>query len=69
MRKAISASGLDVLLQVDGGISTETIERAVEAGANVLVAGSAVYGADDAEQAIAHLRETGRRAAAAAAEA
>ncbi|WP_019157506.1 ribulose-phosphate 3-epimerase [Brevibacterium senegalense] len=69
MRKAISASGLDVMLQVDGGISTETIERAVEAGANVLVAGSAVYGAEDAEQAIAHLRETGRRAAAAAAEA
>ena len=68
MRKAISAAGLDVMLQVDGGISSSTIERAVEAGANVLVAGSAVYGAENAEQAIAQLRETGRQAAATTAE-
>ena len=68
MRKAISAAGLDVMLQVDGAISSSTIERAVEAGANVLVAGSAVYGAENAEQAIAQLRETGRQAAATTAE-
>ncbi len=56
MRGAISASGLDVMLQVDGGVSASTVERVVDAGANVLVAGSAVYGADDADAAIASLR-------------
>lgn len=63
MRQAISAAGLDVMLQVDGGVSAQTIERAVDAGANVLVAGSAVYGADDAEQAIAELRRMAESAA------
>lgn len=56
MRKAISAAGLDIKLQVDGGVSASTVERVVEAGANVLVAGSAVYGADDADAAIRSLR-------------
>ena len=56
-RRAIGASGLDVRLQVDGGISAATVERAAEAGADVFVAGSAVYGADDAAAAIARLRE------------
>lgn len=56
-RKAISEAGLDIALQVDGGISSTTVERAVEAGANVLVAGSAVYGAESAPEAIAGLRE------------
>ena len=55
-RAAISASGLDVWLQVDGGVNLETIERAAEAGADVFVAGSAVYGADDAAGAIGELR-------------
>ncbi|NAZ76647.1 ribulose-phosphate 3-epimerase [Kineococcus sp. T13] len=56
-RRAVDASGLDVRLQVDGGVSAATIERAAEAGADVFVAGSAVYGADDAAAAIAQLRE------------
>ncbi len=55
-REAISGSGLDVWLQVDGGVSAETIERCAEAGADVFVAGSAVYGADDAAAAVAGLR-------------
>lgn len=55
-RAAIDASGLDVWVQVDGGVSAETIERAAEAGANVFVAGSAVYGSDDAAGRIAELR-------------
>lgn len=61
LRSAIAASGLDVMLQVDGGVSASTIERAVDAGANVLVAGSAVYGADDADAAIASLRSAAER--------
>lgn len=60
-RAAIDASGLDVLLQVDGGITEDTIWRAAEAGADVFVAGSAVYGADDPAEAIEQLRAAGRR--------
>ena len=48
---------LDVWLQVDGGVSAETIERCAEAGADVFVAGSAVYGADDPARAVAGLRD------------
>lgn len=55
-RRAVEEAGLDVWVQVDGGISAETVERAAEAGANVFVAGSAVYGADDAAAAIDDLR-------------
>ena len=44
-------------LQVDGGITEETILRAAEAGANVFVAGSAVYGAEDPAEAIDRLRK------------
>ncbi|WP_166847728.1 ribulose-phosphate 3-epimerase [Isoptericola sp. BMS4] len=55
-REAISAAGLDVWIQVDGGVSRSTIERAAEAGANVFVAGSAVYGADDVPAEIETLR-------------
>jgi ribulose-phosphate 3-epimerase len=55
-RAAIDASGLDVWVQVDGGISRSTIERVADAGANVFVAGSAVYGADDVAAEIDVLR-------------
>jgi hypothetical protein len=44
-------------LQIDGGVSASTIERCAEAGADVFVAGSAVYGADDAAAQIQQLRE------------
>jgi ribulose-phosphate 3-epimerase len=46
----------DIWLQVDGGITDDTIGRAAEAGANVFVAGSAVYGAPDPAAAIDRLR-------------
>ncbi|WP_459642175.1 ribulose-phosphate 3-epimerase [Kineococcus sp. NUM-3379] len=61
-RAAIASSGLDVWLQVDGGVSAATIERAAEAGADVFVAGSAVYGAEDAAAAVEELREKARAA-------
>lgn len=44
------------LLEVDGGINPETAKKVIAAGANVLVAGSAVYGAPDVELAISALR-------------
>lgn len=48
--------GSQVWLQVDGGISEATIAQAAEAGADTFVAGSAVFGADDPDAAIAGLR-------------
>lgn len=55
-RRAIEAAGLDVWIQVDGGVSRSTIEKAAEAGANNFVAGSAVYKADDAAAEVDFLR-------------
>lgn len=55
-RAAIDSAEGHVLLQVDGGVSLETIERAAEAGADTFVAGSAVYGADNAAARIDELR-------------
>ncbi|WP_413250754.1 ribulose-phosphate 3-epimerase [Sinomonas flava] len=55
-RAAVDGSGAKVAIQVDGGISEATIERAAEAGADVFVAGSAVYGADDPGAAVEKLR-------------
>lgn len=54
--------GSTVWLQVDGGISDATIEQAAEAGADTFVAGSAVFGADDVEAAVARLRDRARAA-------
>lgn len=58
--EAIRGSGLELRLQVDGGITEETIVRAADAGADTFVAGSAVYGADDVAGAIAGLRAAAR---------
>lgn len=43
LRKAVEASGRQIDLEVDGGINKETAHRVIKAGANVLVAGSAVF--------------------------
>lgn len=56
VREAVARSGGEVWVQVDGGVSARTIEQCAEAGADVFVAGSAVYGADDAAAAIDELR-------------
>ena len=56
MRAAIRASGRPIHLQVDGGITAKTAPRVIAAGADVLVAGTAVFGAPDYAAAIATLR-------------
>jgi ribulose-phosphate 3-epimerase len=57
LRRCRQAIGdADVWLQVDGGVSAETIERCAEAGADLFVAGSAVYGAADPSAAVDALR-------------
>ena len=64
--RALTAKhGLQTWLQVDGGISLDTIERCAEAGADVFVAGSAVYSADDPDKMVAELRAAAERASAA----
>lgn len=55
-RELLSSRESSVWLQVDGGISAETIERAAAAGADVFVAGSAVFGADDPAAMVTALR-------------
>jgi ribulose-phosphate 3-epimerase len=55
-RELIARHGLELWLQVDGGISADTIERCAEAGADVFVAGSAVYKADDPNTMVESLR-------------
>jgi ribulose-phosphate 3-epimerase len=55
-RTLIDKHGGDIWLQVDGGVSLETIERCADAGADVFVAGSAVFSADDPDAMVAELR-------------
>ena len=57
LRRWIDERELAVELEVDGGISPDTIERAAHAGANVFVAGTAVFGEPDYRAAIADLRK------------
>jgi len=62
-RELVDKHGLDLRLQVDGGVSMETIERCAEAGADTFVAGSAVFGADDPGAMIESLRAAAASAA------
>ncbi len=63
-RELLRGRDLGVWLQVDGGVDETTIERAAEAGADVFVAGSAVYRADDPAAMVARLRGLAEAAAA-----
>jgi len=56
-RRMVDTGHLDLLVEIDGGINTTTIEQAAEAGVDCFVAGSAVYGAEDPGRAVAGLRE------------
>ena len=56
-RELISAHGGEIWLQVDGGVTEETIGRAAAAGADMFVSGSAVYGAEDPAGVVKRLRD------------
>lgn len=56
LRELIDKSGSRALIEIDGGVNRETGCRLVEAGADVLVAGSAVFGATDPQEEIRALR-------------
>ncbi len=57
IKKAIADKGLSTLVQIDGGVNENTISRIAAAGADVFVAGSAIYGSDDYKETIAQFRE------------
>jgi ribulose-phosphate 3-epimerase len=57
LRQMITERGLDVDIEVDGGIKASNVAKVVEAGANVIVAGSAIFGADDINEAVKGFRE------------
>jgi ribulose-phosphate 3-epimerase len=59
VRRKIEEEGLSVLLEVDGGVKTDNAAQVREAGAEALVAGSAVFGARDYGQAIRDIRGNG----------
>jgi ribulose-phosphate 3-epimerase len=67
-RELINAHGGEIWLQVDGGVGDETIGRCAEAGADMFVAGSAVFGAEDPAEAVSTLRQLAAAGAAAAAD-
>ncbi len=56
VRRMREEAGLDFLIEVDGGINRDTAADAIRAGAQVLVAGSAVFGAADPSREVALLR-------------
>lgn len=57
VRQLVSENGLDVEIEVDGGINAETAKLCVDAGANVLVAGSAIFNQEDRQKAISLIRK------------
>jgi ribulose-phosphate 3-epimerase len=62
-RELARSRGVELWLQVDGGITGDTIAQCAEAGADVFVAGSSVFGADEPDAAVKALREKARSAA------
>lgn len=62
-RKMIEKSGRDIFLEVDGGVNPETVENIVTHGADVLVAGSSIFGQEDIVKAFLELREKAENAA------
>ncbi|WP_367343253.1 ribulose-phosphate 3-epimerase [Propionibacterium sp.] len=62
-RAIAAASGVELAIQVDGGVSVDTIGRCAEAGADVFVAGTAVFRATDPDEMVTTLRQTAMQAA------
>lgn len=60
LRKKIGELGLPIDIQVDGGINAQTATQVYRAGANILVAGSAVFNAPDIGQAVKEIKESCR---------
>ena len=57
LREEITRQGLDIMLEVDGGINAETAPQAVRAGADVLVAGNYVFSAEDMKATVENIKK------------
>lgn len=53
----IDSEGLNVDIQVDGGIKPDNVDKVVRAGANVIVAGSAIFNSDDIKSTVCYLEK------------
>ena len=63
LRRRIDAAGLDVSLEIDGGVKVENVARAAAAGADVIVSGSGIFQTPDYAATIAALRQSATAAA------
>ena len=61
-RRMIDTSGRDILLEVDGGVDSSTVESIVQHGANVLVSGNAIFGPPDIVAAMKQLKAKAEKA-------
>lgn len=66
LRARIDADGLDTLIEIDGGIGPDTVGVSAEAGVDVFVAGSSVFGAENPEALVTGLRHAAVQAVAGA---
>jgi len=62
LSELIKKRGLDIEIEIDGGINAETIVACAEAGATIFVAGSAIYNQKDRKKALQEIKEAGERA-------
>lgn len=60
LKEIIEDRNLNIDIQVDGGITSSNIKKVVEAGANIIVAGSAIFGKEDIVKAVMDLRKNGK---------
>ena len=60
LKSFIDSKGLNIDIQVDGGIKPNNVDKVVKAGANIIVAGSAIFNSDDIESTIKLFRENSR---------
>ncbi len=61
LRRMIDDRGLDVDIQVDGGIKVDNVKKVVEAGADIIVAGSAIFSSEDIKETVRQFRENAGR--------
>lgn len=57
LRKMIEDRGLNIDIQVDGGIKVENVKRVIDAGANIVVAGSAIFNSENIIETVKQFRE------------
>ena len=57
MKKYIEENNIDIDIEADGGINTDNVEKVKQAGANIIVAGTAIIDSEDFKQTINELKE------------